>query len=137
MKKQLLASIIGITTVVSTIQSQPHYAQLQEIYNHEMEQLQKQLEKTNLFPHEKRSLIQKLTYYFAPDQKQIPTLNNKKVEVLYSSIINSYLKLLKDQQEIDGTHENLAKKFQEQALGKIILYKNPLRIKINKNYLYP
>lgn len=101
-----------------------------ELYKHEIKTLNKQLEKTVLMPHEKTNLIRKLVSYFNP-KLTTPALNNKKTEVLYGSIIQSYHKLLKDPKKIKIDNEPLARQFQEQVLGKILLHENQFIIREN------
>jgi len=102
----------------------------EEIYNQEIEKLDKQLEKTVFQRQEKSNLLGRLLHYFDPE-RPAPRLNTKRTEVLYGSIIQSYHKLLKDPKKIKIANEPLAQKFQEQVLGKILMHKNQLIIREN------
>ena len=116
--------VTSYCTIPITISPDPS----EELYAQEIEKLTKQLEKTVLLPHEKKGLLLKLTNYFRPKTAS-PVLDNKKTEVLYGSILQSYHKLLKNPKRIKIADEPLAQKFQEQVLGKIILHENKFIIK--------
>lgn len=98
---------------------------LDEKYEIAITQLQKHLESSALTPQDRSDLINKLVSYFAPlsTKKSEIFLKNKQAQVIYGAVIKSYNEL-KSAQNHEKSGDK-AKKFAEQAIGKIVLYRKP------------
>jgi hypothetical protein len=105
--------------------SQFYKKTLDEKYEIAITQLQKHLESSALTPQDRSDLINKLVSYFAPlsTKKSEIFLKNKQAQVIYGAVIKSYNEL-KSAQNHEKSGDK-AKKFAEQAIGKIVLYRKP------------
>lgn len=139
MKKQLLLLCIIITSVFTLVPlsrtcqiKQPLRKNLDEKYETAMNKLQIHLEVTNLTPTERNDLINKLVGYFSPPEKISIFLKNPQAQLIYGTVTKSYHEIKTAQSSSSEKNLDMAKKFGEQALGKILLFKKPIRQKNNK-----
>lgn len=121
-KKCLLTAAYFTIFTFASLEAAVRFKPIESQYENALNQLQKHLEETVLSTTDRNNLINKLKGYFCPaTQRSDIFLKDQAAAQMYSSIIKSYNELMQSQKNYPSNN-GIARKFAEQAVGKILLF---------------